>query len=476
MYFGAFYLGLPDTLPALNMTTWYFVAFVLIIFALSRPFKSFFRPYVLLLADIIFLISFSLYDLLAIVIIATFAFIVASILKTHKNKYLLYMAIGAIVLTLLFYKYHRFITSEVFIMPLGLSFYSFKIMAYLFDLYRGKIEHSYNPLDYYNYVLFFPTLTAGPINRPQQFLKELHQREPFDYKDSKNGGFQMCLGIFEKIVFCDFIGLWVNAIFMSEGLGGVNLLFGFCLYSFQIYLDFDSVSNIAIGAARLFGFHLERNFRSPYLAKNLKEFWRRWHISLSSWLRDYVYIPLGGSRCAKWRHYLNIMITFIVSGAWHGSTKNYLIWGFGHGAIQIIENIFADALRKVKVDIPKYFRYILDFLKVSFNFLIVTVLWSIFRFTDMRLLFKIVPDLFTKQAFDYSLYGMVENEFVWLILILIAVIILDILRDRFDLLEKYAKLPFVFRWLGYVLIVVVFVIFGVYGADFAASDFIYQFF
>ena len=474
MIFGDLYLTFPETFPKLSATSIYFVIFAFIVFALSRPFKNKFRPYILLIANIIFLLSFSTYHLIAVLLLSIVSYIFGLLINKYKNKSILFCSVIPFIITLAIFKYYDLFTGQSLIMPLGLSFYTFIILSYLIDIYKDKVEVEKNIIYYLDYVMFFPVITAGPINRSKEFFIELKSRNEFDYVDAKNGAVQMMLGIFEKKVFCDYVGIIVNQILNNNELYGINVFFGIILYSFYIYLDFDSISNIAIGLSRLLGFHLHKNFNSPYLASNLKDFWRRWHISLSTWLRDYVYIPLGGSRKGKYYRFLNLIIVFLVSGIWHGSTINFVLWGLLHALIQIIEDIIIEPLKKVNFN--KFSKVLLKIFGIALNFTIVTFLWLIFKYQTMDEVFNVLNRMFTAAPFSFEAIGLIRNEGIWLAIILLLTVIFDILRDKFDMIDFLSKRNFIIRWAFYTLLIVVFLVFGVYGGSFEASDFIYQFF
>lgn len=242
------------------------------------------------------------------------------------------------------------------------------------------------------------------------------------------------------------------------------------MYAWQIYLDFDAYSHIAIGSGRILGFSLPKNFATPYIATSLKEFWRRWHISLGSFFKDYVYIPLGGSRFGKTRMYFAVLVVFVLSGLWHGNTFNFFLWGFAHGLIMIGENIVA-----------KYFNFFkkYSFIKIFLclvNFLIVTLLWQLFKYSSLNDLAIMGQKIFTFEAINLKVAGISINEIIWLAIILFIIIVFDYLRNEKDMLLSYSKLPFIIRWLGYAFLILIFLIFGMYGKGADASDFIYRFF
>ena len=475
MFIGDFYYEIPTSLPTLTNTSIYFIAFCFIVFVFARFYKSILRPLVLLVANVIFLYSFSFNNLVWLFVLALLGYIFGIILSKKYFKYNIYIFISIYVLVLFYFKYAGlFINVDSLIMPLGLSFYSFKIMSYLFDINNNKIKVELNPIYYFNYAMFFPTIIAGPINRADRFIKELRSNKPFNYKQAKGGAFQMILGILEKKIIVDYIAIIVNNIYGNNELMGANVILAMVLYSFQLYLDFDALSNIAIGSARLLGFNLHRNFASPYLACNLQEFWRRWHISLSTWFKDYLYIPLGGSKKGIYRKYLNIVIVFVVSGAWHGSTVNFIIWGLLHGLIQVIEDTLIRSFKKV-ID-NKYINFVFRIIGIIFNFGLVTFIWLFFRFQTIGEVKEIISRLTTSQALNFELIGLVPNEVKWLIVLLIVVIIIDIIRYFTSFIKLFNRLYFPFRWTIYCILIVAFLIFGVYGGTFESSDFIYQFF
>lgn len=467
MFIGNYYYEPIRSLPALTVTSAYFVMFCFVVFCLSRPFKSFLRPLILLIANFIFVYSFGLNNLLWLLGFSIVGYLLGLVNDKHKNKYIVIISSMIYGVALLGYKLIN-LTDNSIIIPLGLSFYSFKIISYLCDIYSGKIVAEKNIIFYLDYVMFFPCITAGPINRAEYFLKEIRSKHEFDYQDIASGFFLVVCGIFEKLVFCDFIGSVVTRSLNVE-LNGLNTLLGVVLYSFQIYLDFDSISNIAIGSARMLGFKLDRNFHVPYLATSIKDFWNRWHISLSSWLRDYIYFPLGGSRKGDLRKYLNILIVFFVSSLWHGITINFLIWGMGHGVLRIIEDLVAKFFKNRKP------RFVVSILLILINFIIVTTLWIFFKY-DFSDAVLTIQRIFAKSSLDFEAIGLTHNEVVWLCIVLSTVVITDILRYFFNLGEFFGKHVFIIRFVLYAAMILLFLVFGMYGGSFDANDFIYRWF
>ncbi len=218
------------------------------------------------------------------------------------------------------------------ILPVGISFYTFQTLRYTIDVYRRRVAPTHDPVAFFAFVSFFPQLVAGPIERARHLLPQFQRPRRFDAAAARDGLRQMLWGFFKKVVVADNLAGTVDRIFAHYAdLGSAHLLVGVFFFAIQIYADFSGYSDIAIGTARLFGFDLMRNFATPYFSRNIGEFWQRWHISLSTWFRDYVYIPLGGNRVGPWRHLGNVLVTFTLSGLWHGANWTFLIWGFLHG-------------------------------------------------------------------------------------------------------------------------------------------------
>ncbi len=234
------------------------------------------------------------------------------------------------------------------VLPVGISFYTFQALAYAIDVYRGKIEPSRNVIDFFAFISFFPQLVAGPIERASNLLPQFLKKRVFDYPLAVDGLRQMLWGLFKKMVVADSCAMTVDYVFSNyETMGGINLIAGAVLFSFQIYGDFSGYSDIAIGTAKLFGIRLMQNFNFPYFSRSISEFWRRWHISLTAWFRDYVYIPLGGSRGGRWKTVRNTIIVFLVSGFWHGADWTFISWG-AFNAMLFVPLLLAGTSRKYK--------------------------------------------------------------------------------------------------------------------------------
>ena len=268
--------------------------------------------------------------------------------------------------TLFFYKYFGFLSESVcsliglfggeaepivlnLVLPVGISFYTFQTLSYVIDVYRGKIPHEKNFFYYALFVSFFPQLVAGPIERPENLLPQLRQRHTFTKEDFRIGAKHALVGYFKKLCVADLVAETVNLVYNSpEEATPIGIIVATALFAVQIYCDFSGYTDIAIGISRMMGIRLMQNFNHPYRARTVREFWSRWHISLSSWFKDYLYIPLGGSRCKKWRHMLNLMIVFAVSGLWHGANLTFVVWGILHGVYQVVGHLTAAPRRRLR--------------------------------------------------------------------------------------------------------------------------------
>ena len=267
------------------------------------------------------------------------------------------------------------------ILPVGISFYTFQTLSYTIDIYRGKLKPSKNIFAFFAYVSFFPQLVAGPIERATSFLPQFLKKREFNYLKAVDGMRQILWGLFKKIVIADTCALHVDEIFGNYGnYSGSVLIFGAVLFSFQIYGDFSGYSDIAIGTSRLFGFNLSKNFSYPYFSRDIAEFWRRWHISLSTWFRDYIYIPLGGSKSTIFKSLRNIFIVFTLSGFWHGANWTFVFWG-GLNALYFSPLLIMKKNRKniEIVAINKVFPKLKELTQIITTFSLVTIGWIFFR-------------------------------------------------------------------------------------------------
>ncbi|MDB9755495.1 MBOAT family protein [Winogradskyella sp.] len=313
--------------------------------------------------------------------------------KKHRKR-LLILSLSINLGILGFFKYYNFF-SESFadlttlfgfesnpfllniILPVGISFYTFQTMSYTIDIYRNKMKSNKNLLEFMTFVSFFPQLVAGPIERASHLLPQFGKKRKFNALEFKDGLKQSLWGLFKKIVIADNCAFYANQIFEnSDAYPGSVLLVGVILFAFQIYGDFSGYSDIAIGISKMMGIDLMQNFKSPYLSDNIQDFWRRWHISLSTWFRDYVYIPLGGSKVdSSFRKSWNIIVTFTVSGFWHGANWTFIIWGALHSVFYFIQMAYSQRMKSVKI-LPKK---LVNIFNITITFLAVTFAWIFFR-------------------------------------------------------------------------------------------------
>lgn len=342
--------------------------------------------------------------------------------KTEQPKrriLLLWISIGANIGLLGFFKYYNFFIDNfvsafsVFgaeiqpntlniILPVGISFYTFQTLSYTIDVYRSKLEPTTNFMAFAAFVCFFPQLVAGPIERATHLLPQFYKLSEFNYAKAIDGLRQILWGLFKKMVIADNCARYANMIFNdSADYNGSALVLGVVFFAFQIYGDFSGYSDIAIGSARLFGFDLKQNFAFPYFSRDIAEFWRRWHISLSTWFRDYVYIPLGGSRGSKWQQVRNVFVIFLISGFWHGANWTFLAWGFLN-ALYFLPLLLLQRNRK-HTNVVAEHRWLPSFkelIAILFTFCITTLAWVFFRAESIADAIDYLWTIFSLELFE----------------------------------------------------------------------------
>ncbi len=371
-------------------------------------------------------------------------------------------------------------------LPVGISFFTFQAVGYCVDVYRGEIRAEGNILKYAMFVSFFPQLVAGPIERSKNLLSQISDipNKRLWSRDKIVSGIGMMLwGFFIKMVIADRAAIYVDSIHKNlYATGTVETVFGAILFSLQIYADFGGYSAIAIGASRIIGIDLMENFNTPLFSQSIAEFWRRWHISLSSWFKDYLYIPLGGSRCSKIKRIRNMMVTFVVSGLWHGANWKYVVWGAIHGFYQVISLIFKPLTSKlVKLtgtDTEKFGFKIWGIIRTN---ILVAFALIFFRSDSIMTAYKYIGRMFTKWNpwvfFDDSLYEWGLNHFEMTILGIALLILLAVSIVRYkknlDLGRYLLTQNIVFRWAVYLFLAAFIIVFGQYGIDFDSNQFIY---
>ena len=373
-----------------------------------------------------------------------------------------------------------------FLLPVGISFYTFQALSYTMDVYRGKVAPEKNLLKYALFVSFFPQLVAGPIEKTENLLRQINEstRKKMVSFDKFVSGFTLMLwGLFMKMVIADRISIFVDKVFQNLYMvGTVETILAAVAFAIQIYGDFAGYSAVAVGAARIMGFELTENFNAPYFADSIGDFWHRWHISLSTWFRDYLYIPLGGNRKGKLRKYINLLITFSISGLWHGAAWTFIIWGAVHGLYQVIGDLLKPVrkktaeLLKLKTDA---FSHKLG--KILTTFVLVDFAWIFFRAESMGQIRFFFNRMFTRfnpwVLFDESLFGFGIDRREWSILVvaLLILFVVDLLRYRTNrnIGDLLIKQNLWFQYAVLFLLIVSILVYGEYGINFDSNQFIY---
>lgn len=407
----------------------FFLAFFLILFSLPISVR---KPW-LLIASCYFYMVFKPVYLLILFIVILIDFYTGKQIEnsnSHKKSWLILSLVSNLGI-LVFYKYYNFLNENIsfiadflgfenhipaldIILPIGLSFHTFQAMSYTIEVYRGKQQAEKNLLNYSLYVLYFPQLVAGPIERPQELLPQLKKPFQFDYSNLTSGLFRISIGFFKKVVIADRLALFVDPVYsnLSEH-NGLSILLATVFFAFEIYCDFSGYTDIALGTSRMMGITLMENFKNPYTAPSLREFWSRWHISLSSWFRDYVYIPLGGNRTSTARWAINLLIVFFLSGLWHGARWNFVAWGVIHGTLLILERFIQ---KNIKFKLPAFLSGCIVFACTCFA-------WIFFRANGINDAFLAIEKI-AQFSFEDQLAGIFHpNELFFaffLILLLVS--------------------------------------------------------
>jgi len=333
------------------------------------------------------------------------------------------------------------------VLPVGISFYTFQTLSYSIDVYRKKMEPTNDLISFLAFVSFFPQLVAGPIERASNLLPQFYRKRIFNNKDASNGLRQILWGLFKKVVIADNCAEYVNIIFSnSSSHSGSSLLIGTLFFAFQIYGDFSGYSDIAIGTAKLFGFRLMKNFAFPYFSRDIAEFWRRWHISLSTWFRDYLYIPLGGSRGSLFLKIKNTFIIFVVSGFWHGANWTFIIWGFLNAAYFL--PLLISNKNRVNLDIAakgKFLPSIKEFIQILFTFSLTLIAWIFFRAENTQQAFAIIGELFSYSILSAPYF---PKQFSVLPYLLLIFIVLEWIgrENNFAIEKVYLSCKLFYRW------------------------------
>ena len=389
----------------------------------------------------------------------------------HKRHILIALFTTLAFLPLLIFKYYNFIITSVtqiltdigfrfelpglnWAIPIGISFFSFQAIGYLLDVYHNRIKAEHNIIDYTLFVSFFPQITSGPISKAEDLIPQLKNLKPFEYAKAASGLKFLLWGMFLKVVVADRLGIFVNAVYENyQFYSGIDCFIASVFYSIQIYGDFAGYSLMALGIAKCLGIDLINNFERPYLATSITSFWKRWHISLTQWLTRQIYIPLGGSRTSKIKTYRNILITFIVSGIWHGANWTFIIWGAFHGIIQIIEKALSIQKETHKNKLIAIIRIIITFLLVNFA-------WIIFRIPSIDETWDIITKIFT--SFSGDILANTNNSDKLLMLTGILILLIKEITEEFFNGEKlWSRINFGGRFIIYTILFIMIISIGV---------------
>jgi alginate O-acetyltransferase complex protein AlgI len=433
--------------------------------------------------------------LLLMSIITTYftALLLQKVKKASHKKLILFLCLIINLGTLFLFKYFNFFSATIagafhllgveyvpvklsLLLPIGISFYTFQVLGYIIDVYKGRIQVQKHFGKYALFVSFFPQILAGPIGRAGSLMPQFERCNSFDYERMKSGLLLIAQGLVKKLLIADRLAILVNTVYDSPvKFSGIHFVIATVFFTFQIYCDFSGYSDIAVGSARILGYSLINNFKRPYLSLSVSDFWRRWHISLTSWFRDYIYIPLGGNRK---RHLFNVLIIFLISGLWHGASLTFVLWGLINGIYLVIgiklkplgERI--RALLKISGTTLTY-----GFLRRLFTFALISFSWIFFRANNLLQLRLILSKLFTFNAsffanFSLISLGMDRYDILISFIVIIFLIIYETIQEKFSIGAILKNEPLIARWLVYATIITVIILFGVYG-DANRAQFIY---
>ena len=358
------------------------------------------------------------------------------------------------------------------ILPVGISFYTFHGLSYVIDIYKDRIKPERNFVDYSVFVSFFPLLVAGPIERATHLLPQIKKERKFDYAQAVDGLQQILWGLFKKIVIAENCAVFANTIFNnSDAYSGSTLVLGALFFTFQIYCDFSGYSDIALGTARLFGIDLLRNFAFPYFSRDIAEFWRRWHISLSSWFKDYLYIPLGGSKGGTWMKIRNTFIIFLVSGFWHGANWTFIVWGFLNALFIMPSIVFNTNRNNLEIVAKgKYLPSLKDLLAIFVTFSLTVFAWIFFRADNVTHAFTYISEIFSTSLFSLPKFVNVDKAYFVMFIVCIFMLVEWLGREEQFALRITTKVKqFPLRILIYYAVIFAILFFG----NFSENQFIY---
>lgn len=452
-----------------------FAVFFPIVFFLYWAVPQKYRWPLLLVTSYYFYMSWNAKYLVLILLTTAVSYFAARLLeRTEKEKEKKLVVFGTLIVclgVLFVFKYFNFVSSSLaalsniflrggvqpvtlnLLLPVGISFYTFQTLSYVIDVYRGTMKAEHNFGVYATFVSFFPQLVAGPIERSQNLLPQITSRKTFCYADCTYGLKLMAWGFFKKIAIADVLAGYVDAVYQStDVLFGFDYAMAVLFFTIQIYCDFSGYSDIAIGAAKMLGIDLMRNFNSPYFSKSIKEFWSRWHISLSTWFKDYLYIPMGGNRCSKLRNSFNLFVTFLISGLWHGASWNFVIWGGIHGLLQVVERSCDSPLRKFRN--KNRLSGVLAALAV---FVVCNITWVFFRAESIpeaiHVLVRAVYGIWSPSTYFHSCIGLNPLNLVKIFITVLILAVYDFYSLRVDVIQWISGQRWIVRWSVYLAMI-----------------------
>ena len=490
-----------------------FAVFMTVVFLVYWILPHRFRWIVLLVANTYFYLSFDVKYLVILLFTAVASYGVGIAMENQnvqkKKKILLSAGIASVLVFLFVFKYLNFAIASVetilkafaipvqettlkLLMPAGISFYSFQMVGYLVDVYRGKIKAEHHFGKYAIFVSFFPNISSGPIERAGHFIPQIDAEKKFDYDGVVYGSRMLLWGMFKKAVFADKLAQYADIVFNNVyEFSGLSFVLATFFYTFQIYCDFSAYSDMAIGIAKMLGFDLSVNFRSPYFATSITDFWSRWHISLSTWFRDYVYIPLGGNRVSKFRRNLNLLITFLVSGLWHGANWTFVLWGGIHGVCQVIEKTVKEIIlahgnkneqgadgvnertKELLTNSSRVWQLVKTIFSTVVTFYIVSYAWMFFRADSIAEALYMAQNMFTDLSLSNALMQMAMGygTVLKILIAIVFIMVFDYVNQKKDVLKWMGKLPAVIRWGIYVGAAIVIITLNLHGG--VSQQFIY---
>ena len=484
----------------MNFTTFEFLLFLALFFPVYFLIPKNLQKFVLLIFNFYYISFYKIEFLYFILGISSIFYISGILFEKYRKKSILMFSIFCTAGILTYLKFFAYFLEKLHIqsivlnsiasklyLPLGISFYTLQGIAYIVDIYKNKYQIEKNFIHFLLYMTFFPVFLQGPISRYEQLEKQLITYHKFDYKQFCFG-LQLALwGLFKKLVISNRLNMISNEIFdkNTEYTGVIMLLSGMC-YALELYTDFSGAVDISRGIAQSMNINLIQNFNFPNSAISIKDFWSRWHISLSTWLRDYIYIPLGGNRKGNFRKYINITITFFVSGLWHGVGFKFIIWGLLHAFYQILADLIANTLNKIK-EIFKYKRLLSilsdnnnleTFISKSTTFILVSIAWIFFRASDWKTAYIMVKKI--NKKFLSTIGKLIESgsidkkDFIVLIISLFILYLFERASQKTQVREKISKFYLPFRWGLYILLIHTVILFGIYGEGYNPANFIYM--